>query len=285
MSVVAMELAGVTFGYPTGAVVLDGARLRVPVASRLALLGANGCGKTTVLRLLAGALRPAAGQVLRAGAPIAYSHSGLRVHRVAVQLVVQDPDDQLFAASVGQDVSFGPMNLGLPVAQVRQRVTEALELLAISHLADRPTHLLSFGERKRVAIAGAVAMRPEVLVLDEPTAGLDPAAVAETLVMLERLRGYGATIVLSTHDVDLAMRWADQVAVVVDGAIIQGEPAEVLADEDLLLRARLGGPWVLRVAARLRALGLIGALSAPRTVDELLAGLPLAGGDLVEEAR
>ena len=111
------------------------------------------------------------------GRPLEHSRRGLRAHRQEVQLVLQDPDDQLFSASVAQDVSFGPVNLGLPEDDVRARVAEALRLLAVEHLADRPTHQLSYGERKRVAIAGAVAMRPCVLLLDEPTAGLDPSAV------------------------------------------------------------------------------------------------------------
>jgi cobalt/nickel transport system ATP-binding protein len=192
-----------------------------------------------------------------------------------VQLVLQDPDDQLFSASVAQDVSFGPVNQGLDEDTVRERVAEALRLLAVGHLADRPTHQLSYGERKRVAIAGAVAVRPCVLLLDEPTAGLDPSGVAEALAALARLEQHDSTVVMSTHDVDLALRWADEVAVVVDRAVVQGPPAAVLGDDELLARARLDRPWALTVGARLRELGLLpldGPL--PRDVDGLLAALP-----------
>jgi cobalt/nickel transport system ATP-binding protein len=252
--------------------------LVVPAGRRLAILGANGSGKTTLLRCLSGALRPSTGAVLVDGVALSHDRNGLRAHRQEVQLVLQNPDDQLFSASVAQDVSFGPMNLGLPEESVRLRVAEALRLLAVDSLAARPTHHLSYGERKRVAIAGAVAMRPCVLLLDEPTAGLDPSAVAEALAALTRLQEADATVVMSTHDVDLALRWADEVAVVVDRRVVQGPPEELLGDDALLARARLGRPWALTVGARLRDLGLLAAGALPRDTDELLAALPARPG-------
>jgi cobalt/nickel transport system ATP-binding protein len=166
------------------------------------------------------------------------------------------------------------VNLGLPEDEVRARVAEALGLLAVDHLAARPTHQLSYGERKRVAIAGAVAMRPCVLLLDEPTAGLDPSAVAEALAALTRLQEADSTVVMSTHDVDLALRWADEVAVVVGGQVVQGRPEDVLTDDALLTRARLDRPWALTVGARLRELGLLPAGALPRDAAALLAALP-----------
>ncbi len=265
---------GLVVGYERGRRVLDGASLTVPAGRRLALLGANGSGKTTLLRCLSGALEPAAGAVLLDDARLQHTRRGLRAHRQEVQLVLQDPDDQLFSASVAQDVSFGPLNLGLTEDAVRERVAEALALLAVDGLAARPTHQLSYGERKRVAIAGAVAMRPCVLLLDEPTAGLDPSAVTEALAALTRLQATGTTVVMSTHDVDLALRWADEVAVVVDRRVVQGPPAAVLGDDDLLARARLDRPWALTVGARLRELGLLPDGALPRDAAELLAALP-----------
>ncbi|MGY2084104.1 energy-coupling factor ABC transporter ATP-binding protein [Blastococcus sp. SYSU DS0539] len=269
-----LAASGLVAGYPGAAPVLDGAAVTVPPGLRLALLGANGSGKTTLLRCLSGALRPAAGTVTVDGEPLAHTRRGLRLHRQVVQLVLQDPDDQLFSASVGQDVSFGPLNLGLAEDAVRTRVAEALELLGVDHLAARPTHQLSYGERKRVAIAGAVAMRPCVLLLDEPTAGLDPTAVAATLAALTRLQEHHSTVVMSTHDVDLALRWADEIAVVVDRTVVQGAPGAVLADGDLLGRARLSRPWALRIGARLRDLGLLPDGPLPRDAAGLLAALP-----------
>ena len=269
-----LAAAGLVVGYARGVRVLEGASLTVPAGRRLALLGANGSGKTTLLRCLSGALQAAAGEVTLDGARLEHTRRGLRGHRQEVQLVLQDPDDQLFSASVAQDVSFGPLNLGLPEDAVRNRVAEALRLLAVEHLADRPTHQLSYGERKRVAIAGAVAMRPCVLLLDEPTAGLDPSAVAEALAALARLQEADSTVVLSTHDVDLALRWADEVAVVVNRRVVQGRPEELLGDDDLLARARLDRPWALELGARLRALGLLPDGPLPRDAAALLAALP-----------
>jgi cobalt/nickel transport system ATP-binding protein len=269
-----LSAQGLVVGYERGRPVLDGAALTVPAGRRLALLGANGSGKTTLLRCLSGALKPTAGAVTVDGVPLEHSRRGLRAHRQEVQLVLQDPDDQLFSASVAQDVSFGPLNLGLAEQEVRDRVAEALTLLAVDSLAGRPTHQLSYGERKRVAIAGAVAMRPCVLLLDEPTAGLDPSAVAEALAALARLQQHDSTVVMSTHDVDLALRWADEVAVVVDRAVVQGAPEDVLGDDALLARARLGRPWALTLGARLRELGLLPRGILPRDAAALLAALP-----------
>lgn len=271
MSHQSVQLTGLSYAYPSGPPVLVDVHLDVPSGARLAILGANGSGKSTLLRCLSGALRPDAGQVAVDQHPIQYSRSGLRRHRQTVQLVTQDPDDQLFSASVAADVSFGPMNLNLAEAQVRERVKEALHLLAVEHLRDRPTHQLSFGERKRVAIAGAVAMRPCVLALDEPTAGLDPAAVADTMGALNRLRTAGTTLVLATHDVDLALAWADQVAVVVDGSVTQGDPAELLGDTELVERARLRAPWVLSVIAALAQRGTVPPWASARSEASLLS--------------
>lgn len=226
-------------GYPSRSPVLTGAHLSLSDGGRLALLGANGSGKTTLLRCLSGAHRPTAGAILREGVPLDHTRAALRAHRSAVQLVLQDPDDQLFSADVTGDVSFGPLNQGLSDAEARQRVNEALDLLSITHLADRATHQLSWGERKRVALAGAVAMRPSVLLLDEPTAGLDPVGVAETRDTLDRLHATGTALVLATHDLVFARAWATEVAVVCGGIVTQGPTAEMLADEELLVRARL----------------------------------------------
>ena len=214
MTLAATELFA---SYPGAAPVLRGASCVLPHGSRVALLGANGSGKTTLLRCLSGAHRPDSGQVRLDDRALTHDRPHLRAHRRQVQLVQQDPDDQLFSADVTQDVAFGPLNLGLDEPQARARVAEALDLLGITHLADRATHQLSHGERKRVTIAGAVAMRPTVLLLDEPTAGLDPHGVAEMRVALDRLTAQGTTIALATLDVKYALLCADQAEVVADG--------------------------------------------------------------------
>ncbi len=237
--------------HPGRPMVLDQVDCEIPEGGKIALLGANGSGKTTLLRCLSGALRPTSGMVRRADGELDYRRSGLREHRRRVQLVLQDPDDQLFSADVYQDISFGPMNLGLAPGQAAQRVEEAMALLGVEKLARRATHQLSYGERKRVATAGAVAMRPEVLLLDEPTAGLDPAGVRDMHAALARVHDHGTTIIVATHDVDWALAWADQALIVVDHRVIQGSIVELLDDPELVERAHLVQPWALSVARRL----------------------------------
>lgn len=232
---------------------------------RVAILGANGAGKTTLLRCLSGSLEPVSGVVRRGSTVLKYDRKALREHRRAVQLVLQDPDDQLFSADVSQDVSFGPMNMGLDVDEVRSRVSESLELLGATHLAERATHQLSYGERKRVAVAGAVAMRPDLLLLDEPTAGLDPMGVDSMLAALDRLRDHNTTVAMATHDVDLALAWSHEALIVVDGGVRQGPIEELLSDTDLVERAHLHLPWPLELAKRLNR------AERPRNMDEAVA--------------
>ncbi|MFE6165880.1 energy-coupling factor ABC transporter ATP-binding protein [Streptomyces sp. NPDC056486] len=269
-SLVALRAA--SYAYEEGPTVLSGLDFDVTEGRALALLGRNGSGKTTLMRLLSGGLRPDQGGLSVDGVPVTYDRKGLTRLRTTVQLVVQDPDDQLFAASVEQDVSFGPLNLGLSDAEVRARVAEALAALDISALADRPTHLLSYGQRKRTAIAGAVAMRPRVLILDEPTAGLDPDGQERLLTTLQELRDAGTTVVMATHDVDLALRWADDAALLTPSGVRTGPVAEMLARRDLLAQAGLRLPWGIAVSELLRTKGLLaGEGEGPRTPEELAA--------------
>ena len=270
-----LALQGVDVGYPGAPEVLDHATVEVRAGRRIAVLGANGSGKTTLLRTLAGALRPTAGQVLWHGKPLQHRRSRLNEHRQRVQFVGQDPDDQLVSADVRRDVSFGPTNLGLPAPEVRARVEEALALLDLLPLADRPVHHLSYGQRKRVALAGAMAMRPAVMLLDEPTAGVDDVGVRDALDALARLERAGTTVVVSTHDSDLAWAWADDVVLLQQGGIRQGSCAEVMSDADALTASRVAVPAVVRVGA---ALGLdLLADNRPRTADDLV-GLVHARG-------
>jgi cobalt/nickel transport system ATP-binding protein len=265
-----VALRGASYAYEDGPAVLSGLDFDVCEGRALALLGRNGSGKTTLMRLLSGGLRPGGGRLTVEGKAVTYDRKGLTRLRTTVQLVVQDPDDQLFAASVSQDVSFGPLNLGLPDIEVRARVDEALAALDITALADRPTHLLSYGQRKRTAIAGAVAMRPRVLILDEPTAGLDPDGQERLLATLDGLRARGTTVVMATHDVDLALRWADDAALLTPSGVRTGPAPAMLARTDLLHQAGLRLPWGVAVARLLRAQGLLAdTADGPRTPGEM----------------
>lgn len=210
-----------------------------------------------------------------------HGRKGLTALRTTVQLVVQDPDDQLFAASVGQDVSFGPPNLGPSDAEVRARVAEAPEALDIAGPAGRPAHPLSYGQRERAAIAGAVAMRPRVLTLDEPTAGLGPDGQERLPATLGRLRANGTTVATATHDVDLALRRADDAAPLTPPGAHTGPVAKVLSRRGLLTAAGLGLPWGVAAGLFPRARGLGAAADVgPRTPEEPAApaALPECGG-------
>ena len=195
---------------------------------------------------LNGTLRPESGRVFLEGAAVSYSRAGLSAWRRQVGLVLQDAEDQLFAASVAEDVSFGPLNLGLSEHEARCRVEETLAALNIADLAERPPHMLSFGQKKRVAIAGAVAMQPDVLLMDEPTAGLDNHGSRHLLAALKQLEATGTTLVFTTHDVDFAYAFADDVALFSGGKVLaQGKAAHVLADEMQLRQAHLRLPLIL----------------------------------------
>ena len=243
MSLIRAE--GLAYAYPGGVPALDGLDLEIETGRRLAILGPNGAGKTTLLLHLNGTLKPARGRILIDGRPVGHDRAGLIAWRRRVGLVLQDADDQLFAPSVAEDVSFGPMNLDLPEAEVRARVEAALAALDVADLADRPTHMLSFGQKKRVAIAGAVAMRPEVLLLDEPTAGLDARSAKRLLATLAELERAGTTLVFTTHDVDMAFRFADEAALFHGGRVVARGPAKtILADAATMDRAGLDAAGV-----------------------------------------
>ncbi|HEU4329058.1 MAG TPA: ABC transporter ATP-binding protein [Roseiflexaceae bacterium] len=238
----ALELRDLRYTYPGLAEpALRGASLRLEPGVRAALLGRNGAGKSTLLLHANGALRPDGGVVLVAGAPISYTRRGLLEARRRVGLVFQNPDDQLFSASVAQDIGFGPLNLGLPPDAVRRRVAAAADVCGVVDLLERPTHALSGGQKMRVALAGVLAMEPLVLLADEVDLGLDPWMRRQVFGIFSRLAAQGVAVLLATHDTEVARRWADLVLVLDAGRVaVCAPPQEVFADPDL--RALLGPP-------------------------------------------
>ena len=230
-----LEFDDLHYAFPGSAIpALRGASLSIATGQRIALLGRNGAGKSTLLLHANGILRPAAGQVRLEGAPLEYTRRGLLRVRRQVGLVFQNPDDQLFSASVLQDISFGPMNLGLSITDVRRRVAEATDLCGISNLLDRPTHALSGGQKSLVALAGVLAMAPRVLLVDETTSGLDPWMRHQIFAIFDRLVEQGVTVLLATHDLTVARQWADTVVVMHEGRVVaSAPPMQVFADPDL----------------------------------------------------
>ncbi len=266
-----LELDDVSFDYPDGGLGLAHCSLAIARGSRNALIGANGAGKTTLFKHCNGLLRPRSGTVRYAGAPLDYGRAGLRALRSRVGLVFQNPDHQLFSASVAEDVSFGPVNLGLPVDTVRQRVDAALAAVGMRGYADKAVHSLSFGQKKRVCIAGVLAMEPELLILDEPMAGLDQRMRGELQAVLDDLQARGITLLLATHDIDFAYRWAQRVHLISDGACLASLDGAELAHADEQLAA-LGMPLpsVVELQRGLAARGVLPAGAQPRSQAELL---------------
>jgi cobalt/nickel transport system ATP-binding protein len=242
-----LHVENVSFDYPGGIAALADVSLSLAAGEFLAVVGANGSGKTTLMKVLLRLLKPKSGRVLLTGRDIAALPAAELY--ASVGMVFQNPTDQLFAPTVEQDVAFGPRNLGLPEAQVRQRVAEALAAVDAAALADRPIHRLSFGEQKRVCLAGALAMQPRTLVLDEPTAGLDPAAEAGMIDLLRRLnREQHISMILSTHVVDLLAGLADRVCVLARGHVARiGPTPEVLTDRDGAAQAGLRLPLIAQL--------------------------------------
>jgi cobalt/nickel transport system ATP-binding protein len=269
-----LELREVQFAYPTMPAALNNISLRIRRGGKIALVGPNGAGKTTLLLMCNGTLRPGRGEVLLNGTPVRYDARSLRRLRKTVGLVFQNSDMQVFAPTVYQDVAFGPLNLGVEGEQLNTVVQHALHNVGLAGYERRPPHHLSGGEKKRVAIAGILAMDPQVLVFDEPTASLDPAGAEEIMDLLDELNLAGRTIVLSTHDVELAYRWADEVVFMHEGSILaSGPPCEVFGDETLLQRARLKPPMIVDLFCQLVRRGMIGATDTPSGMLSLLAVL------------
>ena len=242
----AIEAKDLCYTYEDGTTALDHVSFLAEEGCVTGILGSNGAGKSTLFLNLNGVLTPAGGEVLLDGEKVSYTRQGLTELRRKVGIVFQDPDDQLFSADVYRDVSFGPVNLGLPEDEVRRRVESALELTGISDLRGKPTHALSYGQKKRAAIAGVAAMQPRVMILDEPTAGLDPQGVSDIMKLLKKLRSeLGMTIILATHDMDIVPLYCDRVFLLSGGKMLRsGTPEEVFSDPEELRRNHLRLPRI-----------------------------------------
>ncbi|WP_193199317.1 energy-coupling factor ABC transporter ATP-binding protein [Nostoc sp. MG11] len=224
---------------------LNGLTLKIPANKRCALIGQNGCGKTTLFLLANGLYKPHKGSVRWQDKPLQYDRQSLMKLRQQVGLVFQDPEQQLVASTVEEDISYGLCNLGLPTGEIKQRVEQALVEFGLTELAERPVHHLSLGQKKRVSIADVMVLRPQLLLLDEPTAYLDRLHTRNLMATLKNIHAAGTTILMATHDLDLVYRWADWVLVMDRGQlVIEGKPQDVFTQRGVLEDLQLGVPLI-----------------------------------------
>ncbi|MEW6423709.1 MAG: ATP-binding cassette domain-containing protein [Bacillota bacterium] len=258
-----IEVEDLHFRYRDGTEALRGLSLSIQKGSRVAILGPNGAGKSTLLLHFNGIYLPERGKVRILGREVTAKTE--KWVKSKVGLVFQDPDDQVFSSSVWEDVSFGPLNMNLPPAEVAARVEKALQAVQMEEYKNKAPYHLSYGQKKRVAIAGVLAMEPEIIVLDEPMGYLDPQGKENLLGILNYLHQREITIVVATHDVDLVAEWADRVIVIKNGrTLAEGDPS-LLADEDLVGAAHLRFPVVVEIFRRLPELNLP---RLPKTIAE-----------------
>ena len=270
MSEVAVEINGVSYVYPDGHVAVQNVNLRITKGERLAILGPNGAGKSTLLMILNGLYKPSEGMVRVLGVPV--NDENLGTVRCNVGLVFQDPDVQLFSPTLWDDICFGPLNMGLPEEEVRKRSVDALKAVGLEGYEETPPHHLSAGEKKRAAIATVLAMQPKILLLDEPTANLDPRNRFELTNLLHNLHNsHHITLITATHDVNFVPEVAERVHVLNNGHVIaEGLLRQIFSDSKLMSEANLEPPIVTRLFNVLAEENNIQIGSLPLTIEEAI---------------
>ena len=266
-----LEARDVCYHYPGDREAIKGISFHVKKGEKVALVGPNGAGKSTLLQMFNGMIRPGKGTILFDNEPIRYDSSSLRQLRRRVGYVMQNADRQIIAPTVYQDVAFGPANLGYDEKAIREAVALALRQVGMAGFERRPPHRLSGGEKKKVAIAGVLAMDPDILVFDEPTSGLDPSGSEDLMELLDELNHEGKTIFISTHDVELAYPWADRVILLLDGKILEENvPAVAFGDPELVRKAHLSVPILLELSQELGRRGFTQPEQKPRSVLDMI---------------
>ena len=269
-----LETKNLSFTYPDGTKALNDVNIQIKKGEKIAIMGPNGAGKSTLFSHLNGLSEPTSGHVEIEGKKIVFERDELLKVRQKVGIVFQDPNDQLFAPTVKEDVAFGPMNLGLKYDEVKRRISESLEMVGMSGFEDKTPHHLSGGQQKRVAIAGIIAMRPEIMILDEPTAGLDPEGVDKVLNILNKLNDEGMSIIISSHDIEMVNQFADKIYVLYGGQIIaSGDKHQIFSDKELLKKAHLKAPVTTEILYKLKENGLnvdTEKITVKETVEEIL---------------
>lgn len=257
MDKIVLKTNDLNYIYHDGVHAIKDVNIEIKKNEKVAIMGPNGAGKSTLFLHFNGLNEPDSGNIEINGKEMVYNKKELLKIRQKVGIVFQNPNDQLFAPSVKEDVAFGPMNLGLSIEEVEKRSREALELVGMRDAEDKPPHHLSGGQQKKAAIAGIIAMKPEIMILDEPTAGLDPQGVDQILKILNKLNDEGMTIVISSHDVEMINEFADHIFILKEGEVIgDGTPDEIFSNHDLLEKANLKPPKTAELLKILKEKGL-----------------------------
>lgn len=274
MDQIHLETKNLSYTYHDGTQALKNVNIKIRKGEKIAIMGPNGAGKSTLFSHFNGLNEPTSGHVEIDGEKIIFERDELIKVRQKVGIVFQDPNDQLFAPTVKEDVAFGPMNLGLDYDEVEKRIRESLEMVGMSGFEEKTPHHLSGGQQKRVAIAGIIAMRPDIMILDEPTAGLDPEGVDKVLDILNNLNNEGISIVISSHDIEMVNQFADKIFVLHDGEIIaEGDKHQIFSNKELLKKAHLKAPVTTEILYKLKENGLdvdTEKISIEETVEEIL---------------
>jgi len=274
MSSIILEAREIRYRYPRGLEAICGISFHIRKKEKIALVGPNGAGKSTLLAMFNGMIRPDSGMLLFDNQPVQYDSASLRMLRKRVGFVLQNPDRQIIAPTVYQDVAFGPTNLGYPEHEVKRVVTRTLRHVGLEGFEHRPPHQLSGGEKKRVAIAGVLAMDPDVLVLDEPTSGLDPSGSEDIMELLDELNHEGKTIIISTHNVELAYPWVDRAILMLEGKILEeGIPEKAFGNPEYVRRAHLSLPTLLELHIELQKRGFHLQGKKPHTVLDMMQAI------------
>lgn len=266
-----IKAENVCYVYEDGTNALNGINIDIKKGKKTAFLGANGSGKSTFFLCLNGILKPTSGTLTFNEQPFQYSKKGLLQLRSKVGIVFQDPDNQLFSSSVYQEISFGVLNLDVSADYAREQVEKAIVDLEITPFKDKPTHFLSGGQKKQVAIADILVMNPEIIILDEPNASLDPKHTDIVNHLINKLYERGITVIISTHDIDHAYEWADEVVLFHEGKILlSGTPEEVFSNKEALFKTNLKQPAPLKLFNRLTEAGILkNDLKIPKTLSQL----------------
>lgn len=266
-----LEVENLSYTYQDGTEALKDINIKIEKGKKISFIGLNGSGKTTLFLNLNGVLKPLKGKIIYKGIEIKKNKKDLNMLRKSVGIVFQNPDTQLFCSNVYEEVSFGAVNLGLCEKEIIKRVDRALLSTNMYDYKDKAVHYLSYGQKKRVSIADILVMEPEVIIFDEPTSSLDVYHSKQIIKLFDEFCKKGTTVIISTHDVELAYSWSDYVVVMKEGKILsQGQPYDIFSNESLLKECMLEKPFVLEIFEKMKENNIINfSAKAPKNKEEL----------------